>query len=278
MQNKGRPKLDLVIISTIRPEILGITLSSFKPKLLDEFEVRVIINVDPVGDPRHSQQDIVRLCGEYFDHVISRTPSTPSFSTAVQWCWGQVESEIFLHLEDDWCLRRNVNSLRVMQLFDDVNVVSVRLNLSNNVKFRNDDNHVYCERLSLNPSFLRTSYIKELLTDFDTGKDPEKQFIGKVTTQSFPSPVFLIFGGKSDDALVIDTGKKWRKSFGLFKWDLLSEDVVTWKQSKPSFLATLLLNIKLRLFVAYWRMKYCRKGWPNKKATNKSTLTSKTLQ
>ena len=110
-------KLDLVLVATLRPEILEITLNSFYHKLLKNFDVRLIVNIDPIGDKRYVQQDIINVCKKYFPNIIFRTPNSASFSKAVQWGWQQVKSEIFFHLEDDWCLKKNVDAKLINKCF-----------------------------------------------------------------------------------------------------------------------------------------------------------------
>jgi hypothetical protein len=46
--SKVQEKLDVVVIATLRPQILDVTLNSFYHGLLKDFDVRVIINVDPI--------------------------------------------------------------------------------------------------------------------------------------------------------------------------------------------------------------------------------------
>ena len=172
-------KLDVVLIATIRPEILHITLNSFKHKFLDftDTDIRLIANIDPLGESQYTQENIADICRLYFNDVIVRMPKTSSFSDAVKWCWSQVDSDFFFHLEDDWCLKSAIDNSIIIRSFDDVNVVSVRLNLTRNSKFRIDkEGRVHSPSLSLNPSVFRTAYIRELLSRFDTNRDPEKQF------------------------------------------------------------------------------------------------------
>ena len=64
-------KIDLILIATLRPEILEITLNSFYHKLLKNFNVRLIVNVDPIGDTRYTQQDVINICKKYFPNIRS---------------------------------------------------------------------------------------------------------------------------------------------------------------------------------------------------------------
>ena len=263
----SRPKLDVVIISTIRPDILEITLNSFKHKLLRSFDVRVIINVDPAGETsRYSQLDIVGICERYFDVVVSRISETASFSAAVQWCWRQVETDIFFHLEDDWLLKKQITPKNVLALFENDNVVSVTLNKRNqsisdtayndseseNSNVNND--YIRVRNLSLSPGFFRARYINELLSVFDITKDPENQFTGKGSTTSYPHPVFLRSNTKR--RLVIDTGTKWRNSMAFRKWG--NQPDIRWRKSNSRIdINKISRTIRYYIALSYWRKRYC---------------------
>lgn len=253
---KVRKKLDVVLIATIRPDILRITLNSFKNKLLNQFNVRLILNVDPIGDHNYSQEDIVRICQEYFPNMLVRTPNTPSFSDAVLWAWQQVNTDFFLHLESDWCLKRPIDIQMIDEYFGMKDVVSVRFNLSSNRKFRFVEGVVYCDGLSLNPSFIKRSYLKELINIFDVSKDPEKQYKNRTSFKNFEAPKFLLYGSHSEKSIVIDTGKKWRKAFGFNKWEQDANSVV-WKFEKLCFLRTSYLKVKYLIYLLLWSKRYC---------------------
>lgn len=124
-----KPKLDVVIIATIRAELLHMTLSSFTDKLLHQFDCRAIINVDPVGETdRNTQTDIVNICRAYFPEVVFTCPPKPSFAKAVKTAWTQVQTDLFFHLEDDWILRYEIPAQDLLALMQDPDVVSVFLN------------------------------------------------------------------------------------------------------------------------------------------------------
>ncbi|MBF0261235.1 MAG: hypothetical protein HQL97_05250, partial [Magnetococcales bacterium] len=87
------PHLDVVTTATLRPELLDITYLSFTSKLLAKFPSRrLIINIDPIGEPRATLEQMLEVCHRHFDQVIYRYPDTPSFARAVHWAWQQVES------------------------------------------------------------------------------------------------------------------------------------------------------------------------------------------
>lgn len=254
---KNKEKIDLVIVATVRPDILEITLNSFNDKLLDNFDMRAIINVDPVGTRGvgGQQDDIVNLCKKYFANIVFRCPKEPSFSQAVRWCWSQVETDLFIHLEDDWCLKKSINSENLLQACTDNNVVSVRFN-------RRNISTIY-NQLSLNPGMFRTAYIKELLTIFNPDKDPEAQFNNKyfsgkpLAFATFPQPKFLSY--ESNEVFIIDTGGMWRKLHRFYKWDSTKNTETIWRHKKSRIWHTFTHIIKYHLFLAWLRLRYCKK-------------------
>ena len=91
-----KESIDVVVISTLRPKLLGLTLASFQKHFLNQFgNYRIILNVDPVGEENSSQDAIIELVNRYSDNVITCTPKTGNFSEAVRWAWSQVKSRYF---------------------------------------------------------------------------------------------------------------------------------------------------------------------------------------
>lgn len=221
--------------------------------MLKDVSVRLIVNVDPAGESGHTQEQVVELCKKYFPVVVSRAPEKASFSDAVKWAWSQVESEYFLHLEDDWCLKKRVDLNIVLEIFSINDLAGIRFNLTKN-RGRCSKQYGFIESdgLSLNPTIFRTSFIKSLLLNFDINKDPEKQF------RPLPDKklLFFFYGFPGETAFVIDTGKKWRKLQGFEKWspDL---DKITWKRKKNSFRKYYYLA-KYKLYLFYWNRLYCQ--------------------
>ena len=251
-------KLDIVLIAAIRPDILEITLNSFRRNMLGRFDARVIVNVDPVGTAG-TQQDIANLCKNYFPNVIANTPERASFPRAVAWCWQRVETPFFLHLEDDWCLARRIDTEKLFAEFADENVVSVRFNRKGHPP---PSQH---NKFSMNPSVFRTAYIGKLLENFDPDKDPEAQFSRGEKSPSFadfPNPRFTAYGDAK--VCVIDTGTWWRKVRGLHKIDAdtaklgdVNTDAWSWQRQKMSAVKVITRSIRWRLHMLRWRLLYC---------------------
>ena len=240
-----------MVISTLRPKLLNLTLASFQKHFLNQFGYyRIILNVDPVGEENTSQEAILELVKKYNENVIACTPKTGNFSQAVRWAWSQVESPYFLHLEDDWFLKKKVLKDDIFEQFvSDEKLTGIRLNLSRNPSER----PLYSDGLSLNPSIFRTSVIQSLLGDFDIAKDPEKQFR---KNESLKMQKFHYYGRPKESSYVVDTGKKWRKSLGLTKWEITSTDV-SWIQSprKLQLLQKLFYKAKYRMFLGLWKLR-----------------------
>jgi hypothetical protein len=251
-------KIDLILIATLRPEILEITLNSFYHKLLKDFDVRLIVNVDPIGDTKYTQQDIIKICKKYFPNMLSNTPAEPSFSKAVHWCWQQINSKIFFHLEEDWCLKSKVDVKNVLAPFENKEVVSVRLNITRNSKFKIVDNLVVTDIFSLNPSFFKSEFIKEKIKKYNENEDPEKQICKNIRTALFPNPKFILYGKSNQRSLVIDIGKIWREKRSLNKWNSFGSGPSVWKSKKTTFARQVYLNIKYHFYLLMWKIRFCR--------------------
>ena len=253
----GAPELlDVVVVSTLRPELLDLTLHSFYKFFLHQFKAtRLILNVDPIGEPRTKQEELLAIAHRYSNLVISRMPTEPSFARAVQWGWSQVATPFFLHLEDDWLLTKPVHWNPISQRFASVpNLASVRLNLTRNPPFAPPAH----DGISLNPSLFRSEFIHQLLPHFDCTRNPEKQWrTSSSITHSLISPwTFEYYGKPREAAYVIDTGKKWRRDHQLQKQNADGKTGTFWKPATTApFIATAFHRLKYKLFLAYWRRR-----------------------
>src|SRR5262245_25846729 len=71
--------LDVVMTATLRPELIDLTLVSFFRNLFRQLNgIRLIINIDPIGDRHCTAADILKICGRYADEVVHRCPQEPS--------------------------------------------------------------------------------------------------------------------------------------------------------------------------------------------------------
>ena len=241
---------DVVMTATIRPQVVELTLKSFFKNFLYQFDnLRLIINIDPIGDLNYGVQDIIEICQKYFNNIVVNTPTEPSFPKAVQWCWSKVESEYFLHLEDDWLLKKHIDQKKIFNLFECEEIKSIRLYLSANKKLQYDKCYIYSNGFSLNPSVMRNSFIQSMLERFDIRQDPEKQFADLKSGEMYK---FVVFGSLEDGYFTIDIGKKWRKFHNFLKPNITKSDKKTWSRSYSKFNLTSCLNYYF--YMIYWRL------------------------
>lgn len=247
--------IQVTCTACIRPEILDVTFSSFNSGLLNQFEKKeLFINIDPVGNPKNSIEDILLVCNKYFDHVVWNTPQTGDFSKATKWVWEQVTADYFLHLEDDWLLNKRISKIRLLStLFAEDQIASVRLNRQTSIKNK------VLDRVSLNPILFKTAFIKKALEHFNEEIDPEKQFSINPLKDYLGSYTHLAYGilkGKYiEGAYVTDIGRYWRnakgfkKSFHGQKFTWKKENLVFVHQIKSwIFFKTLSLRKKINSF------------------------------
>lgn len=237
--------------ATFRPELLELTLTSFFKNLLGQVnDVRLIVNIDPVGDDGCSADDILKICRRYFVDIVFRCPEQPAFSSAVNWCWRQVETEFFLHLEDDWLLKKPVSLKTALDLFNqDRDVASVRFNRSAN----SEGSPVSSPGFSLNPSIIRKKFIDEALPFFSCDIDPEKQFsiLDGEKEEILSHWKFICYGAANESLYVIDTGRRWRKFMNLGKWRQDGGEI-TW-QSRQMTRFRFAHYLKYKAQILYWK-------------------------
>ena len=273
-------RLDVVIIATVRPEILRMTLATFTARLFNQFDVRAFINVDPIGETdKHTPMDLVNICREYFNEVIYNIPDTPSYARAVQWGWRQVETDLFFILEDDWVLKRTANANKLLALFENDAVVNVLLNIFGTkntpwwkektakgeiMMYDGDTMHRDC--FAIGPGFLRTAYIKQIVERMELDKDPEFQYeVGaKRITTDYPKPIFLWC--VSPESLIIDTGKWWRRVRNMRKpgdrnnptfWQTHQNPF--YKRITSDLFRTISRKVRWFFIKRYYLWRYCRK-------------------
>jgi len=123
---------------------------------------KLYLNIDPLPS-RDKVDETISVAKEYFGTVITRTPDVPNFTSAVQWCWREVEEKMFLHLEDDWVLTKRMNLKYLLKFFDKIETKQVVLRAYPRAY----------KKMCLSPSIILSDFAKRF--DFDTATNPEIQ-------------------------------------------------------------------------------------------------------
>ena len=245
--------VDITMTAVLRPEITAKTLETFcKHVFVDRDRYRLIVNIDPVGNA--TPMSVVRLCKGYFNNVVYNVAGKPSFSKAVMWIWKQVTAKFIFHLEDDWIIYRDLDidhMIYLMRVYPEL--ASLRLSRKL-LSMRKKDypilkvdsliyTHKYGEKFfvahdrgrsfSLNPSLIKTKFIKKALPFMVEERNPEKQFrskdpsLGKYVVKWDHG----IYGDPNEDPYVFGrNGARWRDSQGFQKPS--KNTFLTWEKKK----------------------------------------------
>ena len=153
-----------------RPEILNRTYASYCSKLkgIDFKASTLYINVDP--SPTSTNISAVeQIAKKYFGKVVVNLPATANFAKAVIWCFSQVKSQYFFHLEDDWELSSSVEISKLISKLGSSNLQCVlnKKNSPTGIKELTEPTFV--------PSLFSTSHIKKYLPYLVEDLNPEYQ-------------------------------------------------------------------------------------------------------
>jgi len=211
-------KIDITTSATLRPALLDQTLTSFRSNMLtDEHDYRYIINVDPIGE-KASQDDVLDVARSHFKEVIHRKPETPCFAGAVIWCWQQTSSDLVFHLEDDWILVKPINLSMMLNTIGDFSKYhSFRLSKTR-VGFPPGQRVAPYKHLSLNPVFIRQSFIREAVKYMMPNKNPEKQLriVDPECGRFIKKTNHCIYVEQGNKAIVKDIGRNWMERTKLY--------------------------------------------------------------
>lgn len=203
--------IDLTMTATRRPALIEQTLRSFSEKLLRNFTVGTFyLNLDPVWGTLQDHQDAIAVARSFVEHVVIRSPETPSFGGAVKWLWSQPQSEWFLHLEDDWELSRPVSPTDIARDVAAPDLVQVRLHNWKRLQRRRRP-----PTFTTSPSFTRGNFAALSSRLMNPELDPEKQFRNdrNVELRQAVRPYRVAyFGNRWTRQTAIDIGRSWRET------------------------------------------------------------------
>ncbi len=255
--------LDVTTTACLRPDVFEITCRSFYNRLFRQFRsTRLILNIDRMGEMTVSPEAMVEVARPYFDVVHWRSPEHPGFGSAAQWCWQEVTSQVFLHMEDDWLLARTVNADQALKAFcQQPDLAALRLYLRRNP----GPDYMAGDCLSLNPGFIRRDFIRAALPHFNVTKDAEKQFGQDPLLTALSDWNYRLYGEPKERAYVVDIGKKWRKSKGLEKWNPLGDEVTWHRDTRLTDAVQAWNRLKHRVTAAWWSWRAGKSPTPQQK-------------
>ena len=80
-------KLNIITTATVRPKILNNTYDNFKKNINFGEDIKLIINIDPIGETqKYNQNSVLKIAKKHFKNINYNLSGTPSFSKAVKWC------------------------------------------------------------------------------------------------------------------------------------------------------------------------------------------------
>jgi hypothetical protein len=229
--------IDIVTTSTIRPEIIDKTYASFTKYLLKNMDdYRLLINVDPIGDKKSCQDDVLRIAKKYFKNVIYNFPDKPSFTKSVIWLWSHTTSDYVFHLEDDWVILQSVDINDMINLMNKYSkLCAMRLSkgtMGAGGKILKSFPCSYVDsidkkkfqlfpRISLNPSLFRGEFVRGSAKIMTPDINPESQLVKGWARKhrDFDSSEidrylegwdYGVYTAVGSSPLVSDIGRKWR--------------------------------------------------------------------
>ena len=226
-------KIDLTIVSGARPELLQNTLKSFSKYILPTFEIaQVFANIDRFGGGETEANECRLLIESFFPDAIVFMPEISDFTTAVKKLWALPTAKHFLHIEDDWEFLAKVDSAEVKELFSGC---VTQVTIDNSDKHRPLFWKGHWKSLftywkfaipdfrrpifTTSPSFIETSFGREVAKRMKLDFDPEKQLYSGINqelstyTKSFRSKFIFPRQGY----YIMDTGRVWRVDKGIQK-------------------------------------------------------------
>lgn len=237
---------DITIVATRRPEILDRMLKSFTKHLNLPRDYNVYINVDPVGFDIDSI-DVVNVVKNYFDNVSYNFPATPNFTKALKWVWSQVKNRLFLNLEDDWKLTRDID-LSVLEKFfinePRLAQVCFRQDLMG-FQFRYNGFYHIMQSFCGQPSILTKQFVNDAIPLLSDNLNVEKQLKNEQGLYRLNTLKKYIYGQWCNNCSnkkphfilsnMTDIGREWREKYG-FEKDGYRDKFTTWVKNENKFL------------------------------------------
>ncbi len=247
--------VDVCLVATRRPDLLAQTLASFDEGLFRHFQIRrIIANIDPFFGTLADQQECVRLIRQYDPDALITQPVEPGFAAAVARTWSASTSDVILHLEDDWLLKRPVHPADLEEMLEDRRIGQLSFNhATKDWSLRRKGHFCYTRgqrysafgvRLPFKqkvplfltaPSFFSGEFARGAAALMDPSFDPEKQFCRGVnpTLEAYVHPFRNLIVGENPDFYIEDIGRAWREARSIVKQVINGQSF--WEQQPIAF-------------------------------------------
>ncbi len=243
--------IDITTTATIRPELLEKTYSTFWENIFSkcDYDFRLVINIDPIGDDVYCQGDVLRVAESFFSKVVYNCPQTPNFSLAVKWVWSNSTSDYVFHLEDMWKSHHIVDLNKMVHILDNYSKVAY-VNLHKYVlsdgsyeprfyDYHNkEDRRLFLQIQDplLSPGLFRGSFVRKIYKLMNDKDNPELQIWGdkdkpndgeaSIQVKKFLSSYdYVIYAGNwkmpfwlcGRPEVDMFAGRKWKNKHGFYK-------------------------------------------------------------
>jgi len=246
-----KKSIDITTTATLRPDVLEKTYASFWEHIFSQYDYdyRLIINVDPIGDNVYSQEDVISVAESYFPDIVYNCPDNSSFPKAVKMVWGNSTSDYVFHLEDMWLALTHVNLDHMVHILDNYSkIASVNLHkyvLSdgapepNFYRYHNkQDKRLFLQIRDplLSPGLYSGDFVRRIAKKMNNTDNPELQVWGdkKVPNDKGGSKQVrkllsrydyaiyagnwkLPFWGCAIPTVNMQQGRRWKKEHGFYK-------------------------------------------------------------
>lgn len=256
-------RIVITMTATYRPKIIDKTLQSFTSMLfdadksIDNLDVVLVCNVDPIGDDNVRLDDVINIIHKYFDnkHLLLFSGEDSHFGKAFHRVWTYAllgtGADFVFHLEDDWILLEPVRLsklLSIMYQFPKLALLRLSSSTSKATVLTQWGHDFYWNghffqipvtdqaklRVAGHPAIIRPSFIKRLLPFIDPEKNPEKQISesGTQTAKILAEYEFGVYNEPSNGPIIRDIGREWMTQNNLQKKGNKAWFVEWEKQSK----------------------------------------------
>ena len=245
--------IDVTTTATLRPEVLRETYELFWKNFFSgcnpNYQFRLIINVDPIGDSAYCQEDVLNVAKDFFPRVCYNFPNHNSFPKAVKWVWSHTFYDYVFHLEDMWSSNTPTDLEKMIYILDNYpKIAYVNLNkgiltdqspFPNYYEYQNKDDvrlFMQIDKPLLSPGLFRGKFVREFskkMSDSDNpelqlwgdskepgdkgGSDSRKKYLSTWDYVIYMGNCALPFLPLANREVTMTRGRVWKKSHGIFK-------------------------------------------------------------